>query len=497
MTSKNIILTALSLIISSLFVFSGFKETKDLPKEVFRVYLNGESIGIIASKEKLDKYIDKEQERIKEQFQVDKVYAPKNLDIEKEITYNEKISTIKDIYEKIKDIEPFTIKGYRITILPVEENLPKKDIYVIDKNIFEEAVQNTVKAFVNEEDYEKFATNTQEKITNIGTLIENIFIENDITIKEDQISVDNKIYLTVEDLSQYFLFGENTNKSIYTVKAGDTLLEIAFNNQMAVEELLVANTNLKDENALLYPGQGITVGTLAPAFNIVEQLHVEEYEDIEFKTEVEYDPSVYIGYTTVKQAGVNGVSKVTKKIKKVNGNINNAVIIDSVEITPSVNRIIVRGSTSSVKLGDAGYWAWPTNSPYVISDYYRWRSWGTTYFHGAIDICCTGYGSPIYAANSGVVIVAENDPNKESHGKYVVIDHNNGYYTLYGHLSGLSVKVGSVVTMGQVIAAMGNTGDVVPRPTAANPLNGTHLHFEIRKGATFQTSDKLNPLDFY
>lgn len=497
MTSKNILLTILSLIISCFFVFSGFKEIKDIPKEVYRVYLNGESIGLIKSKKELEEYIDNEQERIKEQYRVDKVYAPKNLDIEKEITYNEKVSAIKDIYDKIKDIEPFTIKGYKITISPVDEDSTKRIIYVIEKKVFEESIQNTVKAFINEEDYLKFANDNQEAIKDVGTLIENIYIENDITIKEDRISVDNKIYLTVEALSQYFLFGENNNKSIYTVKPGDTLPEIAFNNKMAVEELLVANTNLKDENALLYPGQEITVGILATAFNIVEELHVEQYEDIEFKTEVEYDPSVYIGYTAVKQTGVNGVSKVTKKIKKVNGNINSAVITDSIEITPSVNRIIIRGSTSNVKLGDTGYWAWPTNSPYVISDYYRWRSWGTTYFHGAIDICCTGYGSPIYAANSGVVIIAENDPGKKSHGKYIVIDHNNGFYTLYGHLAALYVKTGSVVTMGQAIGGMGNTGDVVPRPTAANPVAGTHLHFEIRKGATYETSDRLNPLDFY
>ncbi|NLA34009.1 MAG: M23 family metallopeptidase [Tenericutes bacterium] len=494
MTKKTIFMIILSFLLSCFLTFSNFKETKDIPKEVYRVYLNGNSIGLIKSKSQLEKYIDNEQDRIKEQYDVNKVYVPKNLNIQKEITYNESISSISDIYEKIKDTEPFTINGYKITISAVDKDQDDKIINVLNKKIFEDSVQNTVKAFIEEENYEKFANNTQEEIKDVGTIIENIYIENNITIKEDRIAVNDKIYLSVDELSQYLLFGENTNKSFYTVKPGDNLLEIAFNNKMAVEELLVANTNLKSANALLYPGQQITVGMLSTAFNIVEEIHVEEYQDIEFKTEIEYDTSVYMGYSTVKQAGSNGLNKITKKIQKINGNINSAIITENIEITPAVNRIVVKGSTSNIKLGDTGYWAWPTDPSYIISDYYDWRDGR---FHSAIDICCTGYGSPIYAANNGTVIIAETSPSKSTFGKYIVIDHNNGYYTLYSHLVGLNVKIGSVVTIGQRIGSMGNTGYVIPAPTKDDPTAGTHLHFEIRRGLTYETSSSLNPLDFY
>ena len=194
MTKKTIFMIILSFLLSCFLTFSNFKETKDIPKEVYRVYLNGNSIGLIKSKSQLEKYIDNEQDRIKEQYDVNKVYVPKNLNIQKEITYNESISSISDIYEKIKDTEPFTINGYKITISAVDKDQDDKIINVLNKKIFEDSVQNTVKAFIEEENYEKFANNTQEEIKDVGTIIENIYIENNITIKEDRIAVNEKIY---------------------------------------------------------------------------------------------------------------------------------------------------------------------------------------------------------------------------------------------------------------------------------------------------------------
>ena len=86
-------------------------------------------------------YIDNEQQTLKEKYNADKVYAPEDLEIVKDVTYNEDISTTKEIYNKIKDIEPFTIKGYEITIEGIDttneqgEEVKGKDqtIYVLDK----------------------------------------------------------------------------------------------------------------------------------------------------------------------------------------------------------------------------------------------------------------------------------------------------------------------------------------------------------------------------
>jgi len=101
-----------------------------------------------------------------------------------------------------------------------------------------------------------------------------------------------------------------------------------------------------------------------------------------------------------------------------------------------------------------------------------------SWYHMAIDIA-NRRAPPALAADSGTVIYA--GCIAYGYGCHVVIDHANGYRTLYGHLQRIYVKVGQRVGQGQQIGRMGSTG----RST------GTHLHFEIRRN-----DRKLNPLRF-
>ena len=117
MARKNKVI--LLLIICIMFTV-GFSKLLSTPKTVYRVYLKGESLGLITSKQKLEKYIDKKQAEVKEKYNVNKVYAPTDLDIVKEVTYYDDVSTIKEIYEKIKDISPFTIDGYQVKIKGID-----------------------------------------------------------------------------------------------------------------------------------------------------------------------------------------------------------------------------------------------------------------------------------------------------------------------------------------------------------------------------------------
>lgn len=102
---------------------------------------------------------------------------------------------------------------------------------------------------------------------------------------------------------------------------------------------------------------------------------------------------------------------------------------------------------------------------------------GDQRFHTGIDIA-TPSGTPIKAAKAGFVTFADWDGG---YGKKVLIDHGDGYETLYAHLDQILVKTGEFVTQKEVIGLSGSTGYVT----------GPHLHFEIR---LYQVAH--NPLDY-
>jgi murein DD-endopeptidase MepM/ murein hydrolase activator NlpD len=107
-----------------------------------------------------------------------------------------------------------------------------------------------------------------------------------------------------------------------------------------------------------------------------------------------------------------------------------------------------------------GNFMWPTSG--VISQRYSW-------YHRAVDIA--NHGNPtVVAAQGGTVVSA--GWNGGGYGNYVVINHGNGYSTLYAHMlsNSVAVQAGQVVKQGQKIGTMGSTG----RST------GTHLHFEVK-----------------
>ena len=485
---KAIFFLVLGIIISAAIVFTTTTYDFKNPQSVYRVYLKGKSIGLVKSKSKLEEYIDKEQDYLKRKYKVKKVYAPKNLDIEKEITYKKKISTTKQIYEKIKDIEPFTITGYSIKIKASDEgsnenknNNKSQTIYVLKKDVFKDAVENYVKAFISEEVFNAYKNNTQKEITSTGRTVENIYIDNDIKITKMNIASDNTIYTNVEDLSKYLLFGTLKDQNKYTVKDGDTIEDISFNNKLSVEEFMIANPEFSAKDNMLYAGQVVTLGILKPQLALVTEEHVVELQEVKYKTDVEYDSSLLIGTTNVKRAGSNGSNKVTEKVKKVNGETTNVVITNTEEIKAATNELIVRGGSSGTVYGDS-YWTWPTKAPYSISSSFGYR-WGA--LHDGIDIIGPGHGSPIYAANNGVVATVS---SKFDNGNYIVINHNNGTYTMYAHLSAFYVQEGQVVKAGQLIGGMGATGWAT----------GTHLHFGVFVGGyPYVGGTAINPLTLY
>ena len=497
-------LIAITILLIVILVTTGFTSISSKPQTLYRVYLEGESLGLIKSKDSLEDYIDKEQNEIKKKYNVEKVYLPEELDIVKETTYAKNIKTTEEIYEEIKDKSPFTIKGYVIKIKGSDtkdvngKTIKGKNqqIYVIDKKVFTDSVKNTVKSFISEDDYNNYENNTQKEIEDVGKYIEDIKITNKITIKKANIPVNRKIYLTEDELSKYLLFGTVENQAKYTIQPGDTIPDVAFNNKISTQEFLIANPDLQDENTLLSPGQEVTLGILKPQFNVEEIDKVVFREEKNFTTETRYDNDKYVGYNEVIQAGVKGENKVTQEVQIINGEIVNRTATATETIKEPIKEIIVKGGKQASYYGygnvvaTRGEWGWPATCASVSSPF-GWR-WGS--LHDGTDIAGCGYGSSIFAAQSGTVEVSTKKTGGYSggygdNGEYIVINHHNGYYTLYAHLCPgcRAVKPGDYVEKGQVIGGMGMTG----------AATGVHLHFAIWNGFPYRGGTALNAMMFY
>jgi hypothetical protein len=140
---------------------------------------------------------------------------------------------------------------------------------------------------------------------------------------------------------------------------------------------------------------------------------------------------------------------------------------------PGVAKIYGAGYCGTIVDGAVGIgsFIWPSDN--------HWLS-GFNYssVHHAIDI--GGHlGDPIYASDHGVIVYA--GWNDRGYGNVVVIDHGNGWQTLYAHMSVVNVVCGQSVYQAEIIGLFGSTGN----------STGPHLHFEI-----MNASAKVNPLDF-
>lgn len=456
------------------------------PQEVYKVYLDGKELGNVKDKNELEEYINEEQKELKEKYSVNKVYIPAGVDIQKCTTYEKKVLTAKQINNIIKEKKPFTVEGYKVTIKSNSEDENDIVINVLDKDMFSKAMKSVVEAFVSDDDLKNYANDTQAEIKDTGTLIEDIYIDQDITIRHGYISTDEEIFTDVKTLTKYLMFGEVKEDQYYTVQAGDTIDSIAYNNKLATEEFLIVNPEFTSSNNILSVGQQVKIGLIDPIVDVVVETHNVIDQESQYKTVTEDDSSMSLGSEKVVTEGQNGMDRLTTKIKSVNGETTNVVIVSSETLTPAVDKVVKVGTKSYAGGGTApimsGSWAWPTISQYYISSYFSYR-WGK--FHEAIDIAGSGEGSPIYAAGSGTVVASL---NRGSLGNYVTINHGNGYYTLYGHMHSRLVTEGQTVEKGQQIGTMGHTGFAT----------GTHLHFGLyRNGMPYRDGIPTDPLSLY
>ena len=497
-----------------------YNSSEKYPNEVYKVYIDGKFLGAIKSKKALEKYIDNEQKNLKEEYDVKKVYIPNGIDIEKSITYDGKILSEKEVYKKIKEKKNFTIRGYKVTIskgqdttisndteiaekansgeIPTEEEQKSDNsdeeekivIYLTKKDIFDKAVKNFMYLFISEDEVNKYVNDEQPQIKSTGSIIENIYLDQDVSIKESLISTDETIYTTEEELTKFFSFNENASEKEYIIEPGDTIDSAAFKNEISTRVFLIVNPEFTNANNLLKPGQKVNVARMDPVLNLAVEKHIVEDVSSGYKTIEKEDSTMDYGTQVVETAGVNGISRQTEKVRYINGKVDKVYITSTETIKEPIDEVIVKGTkrTSSYSGSWApaifsGSWGWPSVSSFITT-YYGYDDWHGG-FHNGLDIALSGCGSPVFAIESGTVLETNSgcadissgpgDYCGSGYGNYVWIAHPENVYAIYAHmLSSVTVSPGESVTKGQVIGFMGSSGS----------SSACHLHFSTFYGGT-------------
>lgn len=458
------------------FMSNGMSSSRN-PYTYYRVYYDGELLGTIKSENELLNYINDNNDEYKQKYNVENIYKPNDLIIKSYKTYEALIDDTYSVYKKIEALASFTLKGYEFSITGTETT---ENIYVLDEKVFNDAIDTVIKTFVDSEEYENY----KKGISNSLNKIDNVYVKESINYREVYIPVSEKIYTESVQLAQHLLYGDNPNEKKYTVKLGDTIESVSFENKISTGDFLLSNPEYNSVDNLLAVNSKVTIKPLKPAINVV----VEKYETTEdiknYSIETTYDDQKSQQYYNVIRKGENGYERITRRIETINGVDTYVLTLAKEELKPAISQIDVKGSKVISKVGGS-VWGWPTESGYYVIDRYRYRYspvYGTYELHTGLDITGTGCYSKIYAANNGEVIMA-NKVDNGSYGLFVVINHHNGYSTLYGHMIKVNVNVGDIVEKGQVIGLMGSTGD----------STGCHLHFELWSGYPWGHGYRLNP----
>jgi murein DD-endopeptidase MepM/ murein hydrolase activator NlpD len=435
--------------------------------KIYHVYLNGTYVGNVTDKSVVNTLIAEKVDSAKKSF------TSFNLKIEPQVQYipeqvlhatannQETVQKFNDIFQLEAESSAIVIDG-----APV--------VYLDNKESAEEVIKKLKLQYVSNAQLTELEARKNQKAAALPPLQENetrlldVRLSKEVSIEENNITPEK--IMSADDAVAYLQKGTLEEKK-YTVAKGDALETIAHSHGLKVGELITLNPSLASDSVLKI-GQEINVTAIKPFVDVIVDKEINQKETIPFANQVVEDSSMAKGETKEKQAGQNGTRFVTYQISEQNGVTVKKDQSDEQILVQPVNHVVLKGTKVIPSRGE-GSFAWPTVGGYISSK--QGMRWGK--MHKGIDIARPS-NKTIKAADNGVVVFAG---WSNSYGNKVIIDHHNGFRTLYGHMSSLNVKAGQTVSKGTAIGIMGATGDAT----------GVHLHFEVYKNGSL-----VNPLSY-
>ncbi len=296
------------------------------------------------------------------------------------------------------------------------------------------------------------------KVTNVE-FVEQVAVQQ-LNTKPDDIQEAEDVYKKIVDGS--------TKPTKYVVQAGDVIGRIAL--KFDISPQVIYDNNPWIEGDRITVGDELDLTVLQPELTVrTTEQHVD-LEKIAAPVEYVTNDQMRVGENKTIKEGTEGSQRLTYEIVKENGYLISETLLEKVVLTEPTATVIEKGTM--VVLGEGtGRFMVPVKNYRVTSKF--GPRWGRN--HNGVDF--TG-NKNIMAADNGVV---EFVGRKEGLGNTIIIDHKNGYKTVYGHLSSYKVSSGDKVEKGDYIGIMGSTGN----------STGVHLHLEIHKNGVIQ-----NPLKY-
>lgn len=431
---------------------------------IYHVYMGDKHVGVVDNKEVVQDYVDQRLNQAQEDHNQLQVTTKKNIVYVPEKIFtpshdNEEVMKIlKNNITIAADAVALTVGDQTVAYLPSEEKARKAIQHYKAQYVEEEALLNL----------KERKENGEEPNIDDSTIID-VKLTNKVSKKEKEVEPGKVV--TVDEAVDILQKGTPEEK-LHTVEKGEVLSEISSEYDLSEEKLYELNPDL-NKGEPLQIGQELNVTEFKPLTEVLVTEEGMKEKKISYETEVVKTDDLRKGETKVKQEGQEGKKKVHFSLKKRNGTVIEEKTLDEEIITEPVKEIILKGTKVTPSRG-TGEFVWPAIGGTITSE--QGSRWGD--YHKGIDISGVS-DRTIKAADNGVVVSAGYDGG---YGNKVVINHNNGYKTIYAHLSSINVSAGETVEQGSAIGIMGTTGN----------STGVHLHFEVYKNGSLQ-----NPLSYF
>ena len=433
------------------------------PATTYQVYVNGTYAGHVTNKKVVDQIIAENAQKA-HKFHIKT--APKVEYIPERVFHNTTyqpltVQTLKDVFQLKVEAAAIIIDG-------------KPVAYVDNKDTAQEVIKNLKLQYVPKDQLEELEARNASETSALPPLKENETQLLDVRLSKnvsiEMKNVEPEKVLALKDAVTYLQKGTLQERK-YVVQEGDVLESIAHQHGLKLEEILAINPGLT-EDSLLKIGQEINVTVLTPLVEVMVEKVTNQKESIPYSVSIVEDSDMTKGQTKEKQEGKNGLKSVTYKFTEQNGAVAKKETVSEQILEEPITRVIMKGTKVIPSRGE-GSFAWPTIGGYISSQMgYRWGK-----LHKGIDIARPS-DRTIKAADNGVVVSAGWG---NGYGNRVIIDHQNGFRTLYGHMASIKVKAGQTVSKGTAIGIMGSTGN----------STGVHLHFEVYKNGGL-----VNPMKY-